>query len=429
MPTRPYTVRERKDAEMLIEMAMALDPDDASDEELFDELFAAGAEPFVRMRKQEIGPERLSVERLKREMAERGIMEDDCDYSSNVYTKFGFRLDDLPSVIRAFDMPVTFETLGDHKFTGEEGVLLLLCRFRSTDPLLKLTWETGRSISAISEAVVYVVEHVVSKFPHLIDQRSFSSWAPHFSTFAAAFAAKGLPIPNLVAFIDGKLYPVCRPGRYQRVLYSGHKRIHGCKTQGTVFPNGIQPFPYGPINGSHHDSFVLGTSQIVQLMHDICRGGPLAPGVPGGLGHDYVLFGDSAYPISLFLWRMYKGAMTAGQANFNADMSPARVSVEWGFGKIVELWPFLDYRKKLQVLLSPVGLFMQVGNVLTNMHTCLYGSIVSDAFGVEPPDLDEYMAGGPYTCGFACAQRHHPRCLPVAQSLASLAAPASPHGY
>ena len=47
MPTRPFTVRERKDAELLIEMAMALDPDDESDEELFDELFAAGAEPFI----------------------------------------------------------------------------------------------------------------------------------------------------------------------------------------------------------------------------------------------------------------------------------------------------------------------------------------------------------------------------------------------
>ena len=45
-------------------------------------------------------------------------------------------------------------------------------------------------------------------------------------------------IPNLIAFLasDGKLWPVCRPGKYQHVLYSGHKRIHGLKTQGLVFP-------------------------------------------------------------------------------------------------------------------------------------------------------------------------------------------------
>ena len=71
---------------------------------------------------------------------------------------------------------------------------------------------------------------------------------------------------------------------------------------------------------------------------------------------DYVLFGDSAYPLSNFLWRMYKGAMTVGQYMFNTTMSPVRVTVEWGFGKIVKLWPFLDYRKKHQVLLQPVGL-------------------------------------------------------------------------
>ena len=54
-------------------------------------------------------------------------------------------------------------------------------------------------------------------------------------------------------------------------------------------------------------------------------------------------------------------------------------------------------RKKMKVLLSPVGLYLGVGNVLTNMHTCLYGSIVNNAFGMEKPDLDEYMAGGPYS--------------------------------
>lgn len=88
--------------------------------------------------------------------------------------------------------------------------------------------------------------------------------------------------------------------------------------------------------------------------------------------------------------------MTAWQAAFNADMSPLRVSVEWGFGKIVALWPFLDYRKKHMVLLSPVGLYFPVANVLTNMHTCLYGSIISNKFGMEPPTLAAYMQGGPF---------------------------------
>ena len=92
---------------------------------------------------------------------------------------------------------------------------------------------------------------------------------------------------------------------------------------------------------------------------------------------------------------MYKGVMTVFQAAFNMDMSPARVSVEWGFGLIVQLCPFLDYRKKLKVLLSSVGLYFGVANILTNMHTCLYGNIVQRAFGMDRPSLEDYVAGGP----------------------------------
>ena len=43
-------------------------------------------------------------------------------------------------------------------------------------------------------------------------------------------------------------------------------------------------------------------------------------------------------------------------------MAPLRIAVEWGFGKIVSLWPFLDYRKKHQVLLSPIGLYFGVAH-------------------------------------------------------------------
>ena len=64
-----------------------------------------------------------------------------------------FRLDDLPTVVDVLDAPAGFRTLGGHVFTGEEGVLLLLRRWRVTDSLDSITWETGRSGAAISEAV------------------------------------------------------------------------------------------------------------------------------------------------------------------------------------------------------------------------------------------------------------------------------------
>ena len=159
---------------------------------------------------------------------------------------------------------------------------------------------------------------------------------------------------------------------------------------------GICPYLFGPVNGSRHDATLLRRSKILEIMHDVCRGGPFA-WQGQSLNEDFRLFGDSAYPLGDFLYRMYKGVLAAWQAAFNTDMSPERVSAEWGFCKIVALWPYLDYRKKHKILLSPVGRIFPVGNILTNMHICLSkGSAISCRYGMFPPSLEAYMAGGPY---------------------------------
>lgn len=72
-------------------------------------------------------------------------------------------------------------------------------------------------------------------------------------------------------------------------------------------------------------------------------------------------------------------------------MSSVRECVEWGFGKVVSLFAFLDWKKGLRMGLSPAGKFYIVGVILTNCHTCLYGSQTSSFFGVESPSLEEYL--------------------------------------
>ena len=192
---------------------------------------------------------------------------------------------------------------------------------------------------------------------------------------------------GLVAFIDGKLWKIPRPARFQQVMYSGHKRIHGIKTQGLVFPNGVQPYPFGPVNGARHDSYVLRQSEVLEMMDE----------VETMTGTTYRLFGDSAYPQHKHLWAMYKEVpghpLAQWQLAFNADMSPECVTVEWGFGKIVTQCPFVDFRAKMKVLLSPIGLYLEIANIITNMHTCLMGSAVSRKYGLGAPSLHAYMSG------------------------------------
>ena len=101
MPTLATTVMELREAEMLFEVAGALDDSDASssDEETADMVRLAACEPLMRRRLQNIGPERLSLARLQRDYAARGF--DDLDVCTEVTTKYMFRLEDLPSVVAA----------------------------------------------------------------------------------------------------------------------------------------------------------------------------------------------------------------------------------------------------------------------------------------------------------------------------------------
>ena len=76
----------------------------------------------------------------------------------------------------------------------------LSLRASSPNPVLQaagsaaaLTWELGlgRSEAAISATHAAVVEHIHTRFPHLIDSHSFSAFAPLFPRFAGAFVEAG----------------------------------------------------------------------------------------------------------------------------------------------------------------------------------------------------------------------------------------------
>ena len=80
---------------------------------------------------------------------------------------------------------------------------------------------------------------------------------------------------------------------------------------------------------------------------------------------------------------------TPQQADFKKSMSTVRTSFERVFGEILNYFSFLDYKKNLEIKLSPVGKIYCVCALLTNAHTCLYQSMTSDFFDIEPKTLEE----------------------------------------
>ena len=151
-----------------------------------------------------------------------------------------------------------------------------------------------------------------------------------------------------------------------------------CHTQSVVTPNGLVAHMFGPMEGRRHDAFMLSVSGLPNKLRPLNQ--------PNG--QPYVLYGDPAYGLSRNILSPFRGThLTPLEQEFNQKMSAVRVSVEWGFGKILQQFAYLDFKKNL--CLTPAC--WKVVGTITNCHTCLCGSQTSTFFDVSPPSLETYL--------------------------------------
>jgi DDE superfamily endonuclease len=189
-------------------------------------------------------------------------------------------------------------------------------------------------------------------------------------------------------FIDGTLRKTCRPSRFQKLVYSGHKRSHGIKFQSVTTPDGLIALLFGPINGNRHDSYMLAESGLLPKLR------ALFP--PGSVR--YSLYGDPAYPQSELLFGGFRGAQPGSdEAEWNTRMSSVREAVEWLFKEIITKWSFLDFRASMKIFQFPVAKYFLVATFLTNLHSCCHGSETAAYFDcTEPEDgrltMEQYIA-------------------------------------
>ncbi len=110
------------------------------------------------------------------------------------------------------------------------------------------------------------------------------------------------------------------------------------------------------------------------------------------LGETFRVYGDPAYAMDDLLITPYRNAQDPDQIAFNEAMSSARVSVEHFFGLVTQQFAFTSMKKQMKIGLQPVGLYYIVSTILTNFRTCLYRNQISEAFGVDPPSIEDYLA-------------------------------------
>lgn len=187
-----------------------------------------------------------------------------------------------------------------------------------------------------------------------------------------------------IGAIDGTSRPIARPGGWNRAqegMYDGHHRCHAIEFQSVVTVDGIIISLFGGVPGTNNDRSMLNESHIKEILRDWARDEE---------GNSYFLYADGGYSLSEFIL-CPNLISTDAMESMNKAWSQQRVAVEWMFGKIVSLFTLLDNKRAHKIYRSEVGLWYLFCALLTNCHTCLYGSIVGSHFNCPPPQLEEYL--------------------------------------
>jgi len=187
-----------------------------------------------------------------------------------------------------------------------------------------------------------------------------------------ALYAHGALTASLYGFIDCTIRPTCRPGKYQELMYTGYKKCHRMKFQGIIIPNSLIAHLEGPFCAPQNDMGVFAESGLASLMQKHA----IQPG--SRVDHPpkrqyFQLYSDLGYGMSLYLLSPYSGIgeQTAEEHAWNTQMGTVRISIEHGFGSVLQDWPYLRTTWKHQILGNSCGLFYRVGVLLTNTHACV----------------------------------------------------------
>jgi len=302
-------------------------------------------------------------------------------------SNFRFEKEEFSHLLTILAFPEKLSLSNRSSITNDECLLILLARSSYPARLVTLRQLLKKSETIISRTVDFSVKWILNRFSILMSRAYPSNLRQKLSLFASVLSEKNCPMDNIVGFIDGTARRICRPSKLQKPFYSGHKGFHCIKFQCIMYPNGIIGQCHGAYNGSRHDSGILHESKLIDEMQD---------NFIDNTGKRYALFGDPGYPQSAYIITPYgrNNGLSRQQEVFNKRLSHVREAVEWGFGKVVALWAFVDFHKNQKVLLQPVSNYYKLAVLLTNFHTCYYGSQVCDYFQLEPPDIKEYITTG-----------------------------------
>ena len=110
-------------------------------------------------------------------------------------------------------------------------------------------------------------------------------------------------------------------------------------------------------------------------------------------GPIYSLHGDLVYPQSPYLLGGFRNVINGtDQAHFNRLLLSVRITVEWGYCKIIEQWKFLDFCQAMRIFQSLVAQYYINAAFLSNLCNCIIGNKTRNYFDAQQMSIEDYIA-------------------------------------
>ena len=192
---------------------------------------------------------------------------------------------------------------GHDVFEPQEALLITLYKLAFPARLIQMAQFFNRHPSALSRAFNWVIGVYKRRFDGWIfgntaSKHDLERWRRFIPEWAAAARDKGL-LFKAIGHLDGSRLEICRPGKYQEVLYNGYYGRHCLNFLSFIALCGLTPFLYGPACGMDHDAKLYDKSGLQRKLRRLFR----------GFEEEYPTLGlsaDSAFGVELYLYALFK---------------------------------------------------------------------------------------------------------------------------
>lgn len=311
-----------------------------------------------------------------------------------------FRKEHLWRISEALLLPAELQLDNGMWTDNQEMLIITLLRLATTDAWLKLECMIQVEYSRMSRVFSATIAHITLLWSFKLTD-NWDYFIPKLARYKQIMRQKlrevnnnQLPhrYRNCFGSIDGKRFEIARPSganNQQYYAYNDYYGFHQLGFQSVVVPDGLIMHFSGPHAGCGNDLNLLADSSLLRDLHNALRAANM-----DNVALDIVA--DKIYNI------LARGIASLRQNPTNAEQvedtagSKIRVPVEWNFGKITLHFPFINIYFHLKLNEREIGSYMNVSALLTNVHTCLYGSQCSKYFSqdfdiVHAPSLEDYM--------------------------------------